>query len=84
MRVTAWPLRSLVQPTAVSPGSADQPFQLLSSVSSAVEGVENLAEAFSTPDRDQAARFRLTVVGETWEGWTAPNEAIRRSPHARI
>ena len=79
------PYDHLVQPTAVSPGSADQPFQLLSfGVVRPFKGVEDLVEAFSTLDRDQAARFRLTVVGETWEGWTAPNEAIGRSPHADL
>jgi glycosyltransferase involved in cell wall biosynthesis len=38
-------------------------------------------EAFSALDRDQALQFRVTIVGETWEGWTAPDEAIARSPH---
>jgi glycosyltransferase involved in cell wall biosynthesis len=28
--------------------------------------------------------FRLSVVGETWEGWTAPDQAIARSPHADL
>ncbi len=46
--------------------------------------VEDLVAAFSTLDRDQASRFRLCVVGETWEGWTAPDEAIARSPHADL
>ncbi len=26
-------------------------------------------------------RFRLTVVGETWENWTLPAELIAASPH---
>jgi glycosyltransferase involved in cell wall biosynthesis len=48
------------------------------------KGVEDLVEAFSGLDRGQAERFRLTIVGETWEGWTAPAEAIARSPHADL
>jgi glycosyltransferase involved in cell wall biosynthesis len=48
------------------------------------KGVEDLVEAFSKLDRADAERFRLTIVGETWEGWTAPAEAIARSPHADL
>lgn len=48
------------------------------------KGVEDLVEAFSGLDREQAERFRLAIVGETWEGWTAPAEAIARSPHADL
>jgi glycosyltransferase involved in cell wall biosynthesis len=48
------------------------------------KGVEDLVTAFSGLPRDQAAQFRLSVVGETWEGWTAPAEAIARSPHADL
>jgi glycosyltransferase involved in cell wall biosynthesis len=48
------------------------------------KGVEDLVAAFSAMDRDQARRFRLSVVGETWEGWTIPDEAIVRSRHADL
>jgi glycosyltransferase involved in cell wall biosynthesis len=48
------------------------------------KGVEDLVAAFSALDRDQASQFRLSVVGETWEGWTIPNEAIACSPHADL
>jgi glycosyltransferase involved in cell wall biosynthesis len=48
------------------------------------KGVEDLVEAFSGLDRSDAERFRLTIVGETWEGWTAPAEAIARSRHADL
>jgi glycosyltransferase involved in cell wall biosynthesis len=61
------------------------PFQLLYiGVVRPFKGVEDLVAAFSALDRDQANQFRLSVVGETWEGWTAPNEAIARSPHADL
>jgi glycosyltransferase involved in cell wall biosynthesis len=48
------------------------------------KGVEDLVTAFSGLGRDEAIRFRLCVVGETWEGWTAPAEAIARSPHSDL
>lgn len=44
------------------------------------KGLEDLVQAFSqlsNPDR-----FWLTVVGETWEGWTLPSQLIAESPHA--
>lgn len=67
------------------PAAPDDPFQLLYlGVVRPFKGVEDLVEAFSMLDRDQAGFFRLTIVGETWEGWTAPNEAIARSPHADL
>jgi glycosyltransferase involved in cell wall biosynthesis len=40
------------------------------------KGLEDLVEAFALlPER-----FRLTVVGETWEGWTLPAALIASSP----
>jgi glycosyltransferase involved in cell wall biosynthesis len=76
-----------VVPSAVVPGAAvaNAPFQLLYiGVVRPFKGVEDLVAAFSALDRDQANRFRLSVVGETWEGWTTPDEAIARSPHADL
>ncbi|GIF10056.1 sugar transferase [Actinoplanes teichomyceticus] len=40
------------------------------------KGLEDLIEAFGT----LGPQYRLTVVGETWEGWTRPAELIARSP----
>ena len=48
------------------------------------KGVEDLVTAFSGLERKDAERFRLTIVGETWEGWSAPAEAIARSRHADL
>lgn len=42
------------------------------------KGLEDLVEAF----RMLPPEFELTVVGETWEGWTLPAELIARSPAA--
>lgn len=46
------------------------------------KGVEDLVAAFNALSREQASRFTLTIVGETWEGWTRPAELIAASPHA--
>jgi glycosyltransferase involved in cell wall biosynthesis len=80
------PYHHLVQPTAVAADPvADAPFQLLYlGVIRPFKGVEDLVAAFSSLDRDQASQFRLSVIGETWEGWTAPDKAIARSPHADL
>jgi glycosyltransferase involved in cell wall biosynthesis len=40
------------------------------------KGLEDLIEAFGT----LGPEHHLTVVGETWEGWTLPAELIERSP----
>jgi glycosyltransferase involved in cell wall biosynthesis len=44
------------------------------------KGVEDLVAAFELLSDDDVRRFRLTIVGETWEGWTLPAEMIARSP----
>lgn len=45
------------------------------------KGVEDLIRAFDAMTPAEAELFELDVVGETWEGWTAPAEAIAASPH---
>jgi glycosyltransferase involved in cell wall biosynthesis len=46
------------------------------------KGLEDLVSAFDLLcDRDAGDHWRLTVVGETWEGWTEPNRRIAASPH---
>jgi glycosyltransferase involved in cell wall biosynthesis len=42
------------------------------------KGLEDLVEAFALLPED----YELTVVGETWEGWTLPAELIAASPAA--
>jgi glycosyltransferase involved in cell wall biosynthesis len=65
--------------------SEDSPFRLLYfGVIRPYKGVEDLVKAFSMLDREQASQFRLSVVGETWEGCTGPDQAIARSPHADL
>jgi len=62
-----------------------RPFRLLYfGVVRPFKGVEDLVAAFSALDRPQASRFRLSVVGETWERWTVPQRAIACSPHADL
>jgi len=75
----------LTRTTRARPVAPNDPFRLLYlGVVRPFKGVEDLVEAFGMLNRDQAERFKVTIVGETWEGWTAPDEAIARSPHADL
>jgi glycosyltransferase involved in cell wall biosynthesis len=67
-------------PAAVA-GTADEPFHLLFfGIIRPYKGLEDLVEAFGALPEDERARFHLTIVGETWEGWDAPLEAVAASP----
>jgi glycosyltransferase involved in cell wall biosynthesis len=46
------------------------------------KGLEDLIRAFELLATEQPSRYRLTVVGETWEGWTLPARLIAASHHA--
>ena len=60
----------------------DEPVRLLYfGVIRPFKGVEDLLEAFAMLSPEEAAAYRLTVVGETWEGWTIPAELIAAHPH---
>ncbi len=68
-----------------SPDGADRPCRLLSfGVIRPFKGVEDLLEAFAMLTEQEARAFRLTVVGETWEGWTRPAEMIAAHPHREL
>ncbi|HET9849398.1 MAG TPA: glycosyltransferase family 4 protein [Candidatus Dormibacteraeota bacterium] len=43
------------------------------------KGLEDLIVAFDAIPQAEIARYRLTIVGETWEGWTKPADLIARS-----
>ena len=45
------------------------------------KGVEDIVDAFDMLTPEDVVRFHLTVVGETWEGWTVPAERIASSRH---
>lgn len=45
------------------------------------KGLEDLVEAFSGLSDEEAQAYWLTIVGETWEGWTRPAELVASSPH---
>jgi glycosyltransferase involved in cell wall biosynthesis len=45
------------------------------------KGLEDLVEAFNALPAEAIEDYWLTVVGETWEGWTLPFELIERSPY---
>ena len=44
------------------------------------KGLEHLVAAFEAIPDSEIERYWLTVVGETWEGWTLPAEMIEKSP----
>jgi glycosyltransferase involved in cell wall biosynthesis len=49
------------------------------------KGLEDLITVFNNLPEEEARRFWLTVVGETWEGCTEPTRLIAESPYrARI
>ena len=43
------------------------------------KGLEDLVEAFGAIPQDRIERYWLTVVGETWEGWSLPEQLIAAS-----
>jgi glycosyltransferase involved in cell wall biosynthesis len=45
------------------------------------KGLEDLILAFNSLAPNEANAMWLTVVGETWEGWTQPAELIAQSPY---
>ena len=45
------------------------------------KGLEDLVQAFNNLDEATSQHFWLTVVGETWEGWTGPIDLVEQSPH---
>ncbi len=47
------------------------------------KGLEDLIDAFSLLPRGTGHRWRLLVVGETWEDWDLPLEKIAASPFRR-
>lgn len=45
------------------------------------KGLEDLISALDDMSDREAEQFEVDVVGETWESWTLPAEAIEASPH---
>ena len=45
------------------------------------KGLEHLIRAFDALTAEEVRRFRLTVVGETWEDWMLPSQLITCSRH---
>lgn len=43
------------------------------------KGLEDLIKAFDALPESEIGRYWLTVVGETWEGWTLPTSLIEHS-----
>jgi glycosyltransferase involved in cell wall biosynthesis len=80
------PYDHLVQsPTVPVVHNASGPMHLLYlGVVRPFKGVEDLIAAFGALDSDQADKFRLSIVGETWESWNAPEHAIAHNPYANL
>jgi len=45
------------------------------------KGLEDLIRAFDTLSENEVTKYWLTIVGETWEGWTLPADLINQSQH---
>lgn len=80
--VRADQVREAAEPTPLEAAepAPDEPFHLLFfGVIRPYKGLEDLVAAFSALP-DEARGFDLTIVGETWEGWDAPLDAVASSP----
>jgi len=70
-------------PSEATTADAEGPFRLLFfGTIRPYKGLEYLVEAFNALSESEASQFHLTVVGETWEGWTRPLDLIKESPYA--
>jgi glycosyltransferase involved in cell wall biosynthesis len=45
------------------------------------KGLEDLIMAFNSLPESQISQYWLTIVGETWEGWTLPTKLIEQSQY---
>lgn len=72
------PYDHVVDPAAEAPAPDGPTTFLFFGIIRPYKGLEDLVEAFGrvAGDRD----WRLRIVGETWEGWTAPLDAVAASP----
>ena len=72
-----------VRPATRFDGKADPDFVFLYfGVVRPYKGVEDLVAAFDLLPDHVRQTSRLVIVGETWEGWTAPLDAVAASPNA--
>lgn len=75
------PYDHVTAPAKTLERAPDSPFELLYfGIIRPYKGVEDLVEAFGRLPEEVGSRMRLTIVGETWEGWTAPLDAVAASP----
>jgi glycosyltransferase involved in cell wall biosynthesis len=74
--------RSAAAPPTTHPPDDSSPCRLLYfGVIRPFNGLEDLVAAFNALSPAEAEHYTLTVVGETWESWTLPNELIAASPY---
>ncbi|MEO6998014.1 MAG: glycosyltransferase family 4 protein [Terracoccus sp.] len=80
------PYDHVVQPTVSAassggPGTGDRPFTVLFfGTIRPYKGLEHLVAAFEALPAPLRDDMELRIVGETWEGWTAPVEAALAGP----
>lgn len=68
---------------SISPESTPGPMNLLYfGVIRPYKGVEDLVRAFDRLPDGVRAGLRLTIAGETWEGWHEPLDLVRSSPNS--
>ncbi|MDQ1727318.1 MAG: hypothetical protein QOK14_1363 [Frankiaceae bacterium] len=69
------------EPATGDEDTSDRPFDVLFfGTIRPYKGLEHLVAAFDALSPEEVTSYRLTVVGETWEGWTLPAELIAASP----
>lgn len=68
------------EPTPLREAPAKSTNLLFFGVIRPYKGLEQLVRAFESIPDAEIDGYWLTVVGETWEGWTLPTELIERSP----
>lgn len=74
--------RSQPAPRADVDGDRERPIEVLFfGTIRPYKGLEDLVAAFDLLVAEGELDLRLTVVGETWEGWTGPAARVLRSPY---
>jgi glycosyltransferase involved in cell wall biosynthesis len=70
------------EPATAADAPRDETTILYFGVIRPYKGVEDLVAAFDLLPEATRSRMRLVLVGEVWEGWTAPLEAAAASPNS--
>jgi glycosyltransferase involved in cell wall biosynthesis len=77
-------IKAAIAEVRTAPKSGDVVNLLFFGLIRPYKGLEDLLRVFNALTREEAERFWLTVVGETWEGCTEPAHLIAPSPHVAM